>query len=741
MNLVIVESPAKARTIKQYLGKGFNVQASFGHVRDLPEKGLGVDIEKNFKPTYEILPKAKKRISELKKNLPGSKKVYLATDEDREGEAISWHLTYALDIKKEKIARIAFHEITKNAILNALKNPRKIDMNLVNAQQARRILDRLVGYKLSPFLWKKIRYGLSAGRVQSVAVRLIIEREREIEKFKPQEYWEIEAELAKEIGDKEHFIAKLYAKDDKRIPKLGIKNKKQVKKIVSDLEKQKFQITKITKKEVKKYSYPPFTTSTMQQAGVNRLRFSAKKTMMIAQQLYEGISLGKGRSVGLITYMRTDSTNLAKKATAQAKKVITKEFGENYALPTPRFYKTKSKSAQEAHEAIRPTSFERKPEDLKQYLGPDQFKLYKLIWQQALACQMKEAVADQVIVDIKAKNYTFRSIGSQIKFLGYLKIYEGEKLPISENVLPELSEKEILDLIKLAPLQHFTKPSARYTEATLVKTLEKEGIGRPSTYAPIMSTIQSRGYVKKEGRYFIPEEIGFVVNDLLVKHFPDIVDIKFTAQMEGDLDEIASGDKKWVPVISDFYTPFEDNLKKKEKQVSKKDFQEKTKKKCPKCGKSLVIKFGRFGKFLACEGYPECKYTEPLGEEKKIKKEYTKEKCEKCGAKMEIKHGKFGPFLACSNYPKCKNTKPIIKKIGVKCPKCKEGDIIERKSKKGRVFYGCSNYPKCNFALWNKPVGKICPKCKSLLVFAGKNKIKCSSKTCDYTKETSKNNL
>ncbi len=732
MKLVIVESPTKANTIKRFLSSDFEVNSSYGHVRDLPEKKLGVDIKHDFKPLYVTIPKAKKRIQELKQASRKALLIYFATDQDREGEAIAWHLVSALKPKKEKIKRITFHEITKNAIINALKNPQEIDMGLVNAQQARRILDRLVGYKLSPFLWRKVRKGLSAGRVQSVAVRLIVDREREIERFKPEEYWTIETELKKQES-LEKFIAKFIKQDDKTIPKLGIRSKDEAQKIIKDLKGAIYKVVNIEKKEVKKSPYPPYTTSTLQQDAANRLGFSAKFTMMLAQQLYEGIELGARGSVGLITYHRTDSLNLADQALKEAREIINRKYGENYLPSEPRHYKTKSKLAQEAHEAIRPTGFSRTPEDIKKYLDERQYKLYKLIWQRALASQMKEAILDSTTVDIEAKNYTFRATGSVIKFDGFTRIYP---LAIKENILPPLEKEEMLNLIKLIPSQHFTQPPSRFTEASLVKTLEKNGIGRPSTYAPIISTIQERGYVKREKRYFYPEEIGILVNDLLVKHFPNIVDIKFTAHMEDDLDEIAKGEKKWARVVGEFYEPFSKNLRIKEKEISKKELTEqKTNKLCPKCGKSLVIKLGKFGKFLACSGFPECKYTEPIGEEKELKEKYSGEVCDKCGAKMVVKYGKFGPFLACSNYPKCKNIKPIVKSTGIKCPKCGQGEIVEKKSKKGRIFYACNKYPKCKFALWQKPTGEKCPKCGSLLAWASKNKIKCSNKECRYEKE------
>ncbi len=675
-NLVIVESPAKSKTIKKFLGEGFLVLSSYGHVRDLPQKKLGVDIENNFEPQYEILSQSKKQIAKIKKAAKDAKAIYLATDKDREGEAIAWHLTHVLKAPKEKIKRITFDEITRQAILNAIKNPRGIDMHLVNAQQARRVLDRLVGYKLSPFLWKKVYRGLSAGRVQSAAVRLIVDREREIEKFIPQEYWEIIALLLKK-GEKEAFGAKLFQKDDKIIPKLGIKDKKEAENIKKELQDAIYKVKKVEKKETVRYPLPPFTTSTLQQTAYNYLRFSAKKTMMIAQQLYEGVEIKDRGRTGLITYMRTDSQNLAKEAVSKIRATIQKEFGKEYLPPSARTYKARSRRAQEAHEAIRPTDASLLPEKIKDSLTPDQFKLYQLIWKRALACQAEVARFDSVTADIEAKNYLFRSAGLTLKFDGFLKI-SGAK--IQETALPELQENEILDLKELNLSQKFTQAAPRYTQATLVKALEKEGIGRPSTYVPIINTILKRNYVELQKGKFHPTEVGMVVNDILVEHFPRIVDLKFTAQMEEKLDKIASGKEKWQPVIKEFYGPFEKNLKEKEKSVEKKNFEEES-----------------------------------------------DEICEKCGAKMVIKRGRFGKFLACSNFPKCKNTKPLT--LGVNCPKCKKGKIVERRTKKGKIFYGCSNFPKCDFALWNKPSGEKCPKCGSLLIETDKGK-KCSNKEC-----------
>lgn len=734
MNLVIVESPTKAKTISRFLSsRSFKVLSSYGHIRDLPKSEFGVDLEKNFEPRYIIPTKSKKIVTGLKKEAKKIKEVILATDSDREGEAIAWHLTLALNLDEKATQRIVFHEITKKAIEGALKSPRKIDINLVNAQQARRVLDRIVGYKLSPFLWKKIRYGLSAGRVQSVALRLVCEREKDIGKFKTQEYWTIEAQLKKSNNKQQiinnKFIAKLIKKDNKTLDKLEIKNKTEAEKIKSNLMNAEYKVIDIKKRKVLRAPPPPFITSTLQQEAAKKFGFSAKKTMVLAQQLYEGVDVEK-ETTGLITYMRTDSTNLAGQAILECKKVIEQKFGSKYNLPTSRIYKTKSKLAQEAHEAIRPTSLSRFPEVLKSSLNADQLKLYDLIWKRTIACQIKEAELEATICDIQARNYTFRATGSVILFDGFTKVYtetqENGSPYFRETILPPFSQNEILQLLKLIPSRHFTEPPPRYSEATLIKALEEYGIGRPSTYAPTMSTILERGYVEKLDRKLKPTEIGNLVNDLLVSHFPKIVDLKFTATMEDELDEIAKGDIKWQKAISDFYQPFAENLAQKEKEVTK--YEEKTKKTCPKCGKPLVIKFGRFGKFYSCTGFPECKYAEPL--EKSKEPEKINEECPQCNAALVIKIGRFGKFIACSDYPKCKFTKPLT--LGIKCPKCKKGEITEKRTKQGRIFYSCTRYPKCDFALWQKPTGKICPKCQSLLVF-GKNGTKeCSNKKCGY---------
>ena len=728
------------------------MESSFGHLRDLPKKKMGIDIENDFQPEYEVNEKSKKRANELKRLAKKADEIILASDEDREGEAIAWHLMQILGTNPYK--RIVFHEITKSAILEALENPRELDMNMVDAQQARRILDRLVGYELSPFLWKKIRYGLSAGRVQSVAVRLIVEREEEIRKFKADEYWSIRSIVAKEdrnsLPDKGglggvEFETRLIKIDNKAVPKLGIKNKDEAEEIKSNLEKADYQVEKVTKKETKKNPLPPFTTSTLQQAANNKLQFSAKQTMMLAQKLYEGIDLGSKGPTGLITYMRTDSLSLSKDSLKSAEDYITNKFGKEYF--SQRFFKTKSKGAQEAHEAIRPTDPGLDPASVKQYLDDKQYKLYKLIWERMIASQMASAISDLTTIDVVAKSGTgrvvgagrdlplqprqflLRATGSIIKFEGFLKVYP---IKSEEMILPEVKEKEDLDLIKVITEQHFTQPPARYTEASLVKKLEEEGIGRPSTYAPTLSTIQDRGYVEKIERKFHPKDIGELVNKLLVEHFPKIVDLKFTAGMEKDLDEIAEGKIKWVPIIRDFYKPFKKNLMQKEKEVNKKDLtEEATDEKCEKCGSPMIIKMGRFGKFMACGNYPDCKNTKQLGDDGKVEEpETTDEVCEKCGKPMVFKIGRYGKFLGCSGYPDCRNIKAIVKSTGVKCTQCGKGEIVEKKSKKGKIFFACDQYPKCKYALWSKPTGDKCSICGGLMVFGKGDTKVCGNKEC-----------
>ncbi len=666
MQLVIVESPTKSKTISRFLGGDFVVKSSFGHIRDLPKGNLGVDVENDFEPKYIIPTKSKKTVTDLKKTAEKANTIILATDEDREGEAIAWHLVEALGLNKKSkskdksIQRIVFHEITKGAIESALSNPRTINQDLVDAQQARRILDRLVGYKLSPFLWKKVARGLSAGRVQSVAVRLIVEREREIEKFIPEEYWTILAML--NTAESVELPAYLHKINDKVLEKLDLKTKEETDKILNAVTGSDFIVEDVARNEISRSPMAPYTTSTLQQDAARKLHFSAKQTMVLAQQLYEGVEIGEG-SAGLITYMRTDSVNLSEEALSKAKTMIEKNYGSDYY--ERRKFKTKSKSAQEAHEAVRPTEPERIPESIKQYLTPQQFKLYNLIWRRFIASQMTKAVFDSLAIDIKAagsdkNNYIFRANGSTLKFDGFLKVYPTK---YEEVTLPVVKAGEKLDLKELKPEQHFTKPPARYNEASLIKTLEKEGIGRPSTYAPTISTILQRNYVNKDrDRYLHPTEIGVMVNDLLVAHFPEIVDVGFTSKMEEELDNIAEGKTEWVPVIKGFYEPFDKNLKLKYEEVSKEEVthQERTGQICEKCGGEMIVKMGRYGRFVACSNFPKCKnILKPPKDEKEPEK--TGELCEKCGGEMVIRIGRFGKFKACSNYPKCKNTKKIPK--------------------------------------------------------------------------------
>ncbi len=749
MKLVIVESPTKAKTIAKFLGAGFKIESSFGHVRDLPVSKMGIDIEHDFEPKYVVPVKAKKNLKILQALAKKSDKIILATDEDREGEAIAWHLAKALKLDENKADRIVFHEITKSAVEQALEHPRKIDMKLVNAQQARRILDRLVGYELSPFLWKKVAKGLSAGRVQSVAVRLIVEREREIKKFITDEYWSIIATL--ENKQQLPFAARLNKIHSQVIDKLHIKNEEQAAQIIAELEGAEYVVANLEKKQVKKQPPKPFTTSSLQQTANRWLGFSAKQTMMVAQQLYE---------IGFITYMRTDSLNLAQKFLTEAADYLHANLGKNYALAAPRRFKTKAKGAQEAHEAIRPSEASRTPDSTKETLNTNQIKLYKLIWQRALASQMPEAIVDATVVDVDALQpgsgqaagtpYQFRANGQILKFDGYLKIYPEKSQEIE---LPELKIKEKLELEKIKPEQHFTKPPARYSDAGLVKELEKYGIGRPSTYAPTIATIVDRNYVQRdEHKRLAPTDIAFVVNDLLVEHFPNIVDYQFTAKLENDLDSIADGDVKWQPIIKEFYEPFHANLENKYEVINKNDImpEEKSNEVCDKCGAPMIIKTGRYGKFLACSAFPECKNIKGLPgadknhngqadskEVEELKEKYKNEVCEKCGAPMAVKVGKFGPFLACTGYPKCKNLKNIngaSQSTGIKCPVCGQGEIVQKHSRRG-IFYACNQYPTCKTAYWAKPTGEKCPDCDSLLIEdAKKGEVKCSNKDCGFIK-------
>lgn len=663
--LVIVESPTKEKTISKILGSDYIVKSSYGHIRDLPKSKIGVDIENNFEPKYVSVARAKKIISELKKLTSKSDNIFLATDYDREGEAIAWHLKEALEIPEAKARRITFHEITSEAIKEAVSHPRKIDLDLVNAQQARRILDRLVGYQLSPLLWRKIKYGLSAGRVQSVAVRLICDRELEIEQFNSQEYWSIQAELKKNEEDTRPFIANLVSKNNKKFEKLDFKNSEMATAVITNLQNADFEVINIEAKERKRSPFAPYTTSTLQQDASRRIGFSAAKTMKIAQTLYEGISIGDQGGVGLITYMRTDSLNIAESAKKEAKEFIEEKYGVKSLPPKPRIYKTKTKGAQEAHEAIRPTSVRRTAEEMKQYLSSDELKLYDLIWSRFMASQMSDAVYDTLGVDIKAKDYIFRASGRTLKTKGFLEVYSVvDNEEDKEASLPNLKEGEPLDLVQLIPEQHFTEPPPRYNEASLIKALEEHGIGRPSTYAPIINTIQERTYVRLEQKRFYPTNLGMLVNDVLKKFFINIVDVKFTAGVEEKLDKVAEGKIVWTKVIQEFYDPFNKDLQEAEKKLERQKVEpQKTNEMCPKCGKVMVLRDSRRGQFLACSGFPDCKTTFSVDKEgNKIIRpapEVTSFSCEKCGKAMLKRVGKRGPFLACSGFPKCRNIKKM----------------------------------------------------------------------------------
>ncbi len=740
-SLVVVESPAKARTISRILGSDYEVRASVGHVRDLPKSDIGVDVEKGFEPKY-VIPREKARaVKDIRQATKNASTIYLATDPDREGEAIAWHLIAAVGLEGKALHRVVFHEITAEAVQQAFDNPREIDMQLVDAQQARRVLDRLVGYRLSPFLWKQIRRGLSAGRVQSVAARLVVEREREIQSFVPREYWTIDAQLAAaQSGDSEQaFRARLvgYAGDKKR--KLEIESQIEAERLTALLKSAALSVLSVQHKVQTRRPAAPFITSSLQQEASRRLGFSAKRTMRVAQQLYEGLALGSRGEVGLITYMRTDSTQVAASARMEARDYIGAKFGKNFVPPSPREYRKKVKGAQEAHEAIRPTSARLEPDALRRHLDNDQHRLYTLIWQRFLASQMADAKFDQTVVEIKATPeihsdaLLLRATNTQLRFAGFRQLYEerkdnGDEEDEGKNPLPDLAADDLLRLLGLLPEQHFTEPPPRYTEASLVRTLEEKGIGRPSTYAPTMATIQDRGYVEKDGRALRPTDLGFVVNDVLVKHFPDFVDDTFTAEMENELDEVASGERPWQPVVEQFYRPLEKAL---DAAKEAKPEQEITDEKCEKCDRPMVVRWGRRGRFLACSGFPECRSSRPLEGEESEEPEPTDEKCDECSAPMVIRTGRFGRFLACTRYPECKGRRPLVTKTGAHCPEC-DGDLVERRSKKGRVFYGCNNYPKCKFAVWTKPLATPCPECGGLVTVAGgkddsKTRGKCSA--------------
>ena len=723
-SLLIVESPTKVNTLKKIVGKDFIIKASVGHLKDLPKKKLGVDVENNFAPDYITIRGKGKILSELKAAAKKVDHIYLAPDPDREGEAIAYHIGNEIrKFTKGKIYRVSFNEITKKAVTESLKNPTELNENRVSAQQARRILDRLVGYKISPILWKKIHRGLSAGRVQSVALRMVVEREREIQAFKPEEYWSIALDL--EGKTPPEFESKLFKINDE---KAVVNNKEEADKIVGDLDGAKLVLENITKKERKRNPTAPFITSSLQQEASRKLNFSPKKTMMLAQRLYEGLALGSKGTVGLITYMRTDSVRLSDDALTMVREFIPERYGKEYLPAEPNFYKSK-KSAQEAHEAIRPSDVSIEPKSIKEYLEKDLFNLYQLIWSRFVACQMVPAIMDTTQFDIRSNHYLFRSNGSILKFTGFMKVYvessedkaeagEGtskEKVKDSDRILPELEKGDVLKLLKINPDQHFTQPPPRFSEAMLVKELEDKGIGRPSTYAATISVIKDRDYIHSEERRLFPSELGFLVSDALVENFPEIINTEFTAKMENQLDEIEDGKMDWVKALQDFYKPFKVNLEEAEKKMKDLKSQvEETDEVCEKCEKPMVIKWGRFGKFMACTGYPECKSTKNLGDDSKPGEAVTEKvdgNCDKCQSPLMIKMGRFGKFIACSNYPECKFTKPIS--LGISCPEesCK-GEISPRRTKKGRTFYGCSLYPDCSFTSWAKPVGEACPECK-----------------------------
>jgi len=711
-SLVVVESPTKVKTLQKYLDSSYVVKASMGHVRDLPKSRLGVDEKKGFKPEYRILPAKKKVIEELKRAAEKADALYIATDPDREGEAIGWHLAQELPIGKAKTHRIMFNEITERAVKAAFQRPGKIDANKVNAQQARRVLDRLVGYKLSPLLWDKIRRGLSAGRVQSVAVRLITEREREVRAFVPVEYWSLHARLRGK--NPPEFVATLR---EVRGEKASLPSEAETVAVMTALHGCRWRVKSVNRGERRRNPAPPFTTSTLQQEASRRLHFTAKKTMMVAQQLYEGIELGEEGAVGLITYMRTDAVRVAAEAQEEARQWVRSRLGTEYLPDSPPVYRAK-KSAQEAHEAIRPTAVPREPKVLARYLSKDQLALYRLVWERFLASQMLPAVYDTVTADIEAGECVFRAQGSTLRFPGFTAVYvesREEAAPAeeeAESAVPPLEVGEALKLRALDPKQHFTQPPPRYTEASLVRMLEERGIGRPSTYAQILSTIQERGYVHREKGTLFPTELGMQVNDLLVPHFPEVMDIEFTAQLEESLDKIEEGDADWVDTVAEFYKQFSRDLKKAGKEMKDLKGGTETGEACPECGQPLKERWGRFGKFLACSAYPECKYTKDLGGREKVEDEPTDERCPTCDKPMVIKHGRFGKFIACSGYPECKTTKPVT--LGIACPEtgC-EGQLVERRSKRGRVFYACSSYPNCKFVAWARPVSEPCPSCRA----------------------------
>ncbi len=749
-NLVILESPGKVNTVKGYLGSSYKVVASVGHVRDLPKSTLGVDIENHFTPKYINIRGKGPLIKELKKEAKAASKVYLAMDPDREGEAIAWHLAAALDLDPKKTKRITFNELTKSAVQTGIKAPREIDMNLVNSQQARRLLDRIVGYKLSPFLWKAVKSGLSAGRVQSVATRIIIDREEEIRAFVPEEYWTLDAMLQ---GVKNRAVkAKFYGNKD---GKIELHTKEETDAVLTAVGQQDFTVVSVKKAIRYKNPAPPFTTSTMQQEASKKLSFQSQRIMKVAQELYEGIDLGSefGGVHGLITYMRTDSPRISEEAQAAAKDYILSAFGASYYPEQPRIYKSRA-NAQDAHEAIRPSNMKFEPEKIKKSLTPDQFKLYRLIWNRFVASQMQSAALDTVTADMEAGGYLFRTSGYSIKFKGYMAIYEESEeepnttdsdAPEKSARLPELSEGDTLPLETMLPMQHFTEPPARYNEATLIKLFEEKGIGRPSTYTPIITTIISRGYVAREGKALKPTPLGEITNKLMMEYFPDIVDVAFTANMEEELDDVENGEVTVEGLLDSFYTDFSKHLDTANSMVEKGAFDipaEQTDIPCEKCGAMMIIKNGRYGKFAACPNYPTCRNAKPLNSDgtvdtakAEIKFEQTDMTCELCGSPMVLRPGRYGAFYACEHYPECKFTKPILREIGVDCPKC-GGKLVQKRGKNRMTFYACEHYPTCDFSSWDTPLNETCPQCGEMLFRKkGKNFILCHNKECGYKRE------
>ena len=750
-NLVIVESPAKAKTIKKYLGKDFEVLASYGHVRDLLPKEGAVDPANDFTMKYQLIEKNEKHVDAIAKAMKKAEVLYLATDPDREGEAISWHLYEILKdrgiLKDKTVGRVTFHEITKRAVNEAVANSHELSQPMINAQLARRALDYLVGFNLSPLLWKKIRRGLSAGRVQSPALRLIVERELEIEKFKPREYWSVEADVQ---IDESGFSAKLIQLNGEKLSQFSIDNEATAKQAESDLAtaaKGKLHIGKVDKKKRKRNPAAPFTTSTLQQEASRKLGFTAKKTMSVAQQLYEGIDIG-GETVGLITYMRTDSVNLAEEALAEIRGYIADKFGAENVPKEVRTYKTKSKNAQEAHEAIRPTSVLHEPKQIKSHLTKDQFRLYELVWKRTIACQMIHATLDTVAVDLSATDkHMFRANGSTLVSPGFMAVYQegtdDSKTDDDEKMLPPLEVGQDVTLLKIKPEQHFTEPPPRYSEASLVKSLEEHGIGRPSTYASIISTLQAREYVEMDKKRFIPTDVGRVVNKFLTEHFTQYVDYAFTANMEDELDAISRGEEDWVPMMHKFWQPFKDLVIDKEANVDRKDVtHEAMDEKCPTCGGDLAIRLGRRGRFVGCNNYPECDYTRNVnGDSEEEDKELVKDrKCPECQSELLVRHGKYGKFIGCSGYPDCKYIEPLEKPedTGVQCPECKKGSMLKRKSRRGKIFFSCSGYPDCKYAVWNEPVNQACPDCGFPMLTLkttkrrGTEKV-CPQQDCKYT--------